>query len=113
MAQKAPVRVCLLIPVLVHCVFGTTAAADINPQQADAVLLQLGTDATSFDLARVSSRKGVSTVTSLVLHVNTSQQKGRRQVEAADHMVNGVSWTSWGRTSMAKPLLITVAGRSR
>ncbi|CAK0812941.1 unnamed protein product [Prorocentrum cordatum] len=97
MAQKAPVRVCLLIPLLVHGVCGTTAAAEVNFQQDDTVLLQLGTDATSFDLARVSSRKGVPTVTSMVLHVNASQQKGQRQVEAADHMVNGASWSQLGQ----------------
>ncbi|CAK0840349.1 unnamed protein product [Prorocentrum cordatum] len=97
MAQKAPVRVCLLIPLLVHGVCCTTAASEVNFQQDDTVLLQLGTDATSFDLARVSSRKGVPTVTSMVLHVNASQQKGQRQVEAADHMVNGASWSQLGQ----------------
>ncbi|CAK0877339.1 unnamed protein product [Prorocentrum cordatum] len=97
MAQKAPVRVCLLIPLLVHGVCGTTAALEVNFQQDDTVLLQLGTDATSFDLDRVSSRKGVPTVTSMVLHVNASQQKGQRQVEAADHMVNGASWSQLGQ----------------
>ncbi|CAK0843110.1 unnamed protein product [Prorocentrum cordatum] len=85
MAQKAPARACLLIPLLAHCVFGTTAAVE------DTVLLQLGTDATSFDLARVSSLKGVSTVT------NTRQQKGRRQVEAADHMAKGAFWSQVGQ----------------
>ncbi|CAK0789059.1 unnamed protein product [Prorocentrum cordatum] len=97
MAQKAPVRVFLLIPLLVHGVCGTTAASEVNFQQDHTVLLQLGTDATSFDLARVGSRKGVPTVSSMVLHVNASQQKGQRQVEAADHMVNGASWSQLGQ----------------
>ncbi|CAK0855800.1 unnamed protein product [Prorocentrum cordatum] len=41
--------------------------------------------------------QGVPTVTSMVLHVNTSQQKGRRQVEAADHVVKGASWSQVGQ----------------
>ncbi|CAK0897718.1 unnamed protein product [Prorocentrum cordatum] len=96
MTQKAPARACLLIPLLAHGVFGTTAAAEVDLQE-DTVLLQLGTDAASFDLARVSSLKGVSTVTSTVLPVNTSQQTGRRQVEAADHMVKGAFWNQVGQ----------------
>ncbi|CAK0804995.1 unnamed protein product [Prorocentrum cordatum] len=37
--------------------------------------------------------QSASAVISMVLHVNTSQQKGRRLVEAADHMVKGASWS--------------------
>ncbi|CAK0892548.1 unnamed protein product [Prorocentrum cordatum] len=62
MARTAPARACLLIHLLAHGVFGTTAAAEVDPQQ-DTVLLQLGTDATSFDLGRVSSPKGTTGTT--------------------------------------------------
>jgi len=54
MAQKAPARACLLIPLLAHGASGTTAAAEVDPQE-DTVLLQLDTDAAVSDLGRVDS----------------------------------------------------------
>ncbi|CAK0838822.1 unnamed protein product [Prorocentrum cordatum] len=74
-------------------VMASLVGAPVAAGPADSTMMQLGL---MVDRGN-ASQQSVSTLTSVVLHMNTSQQKGRRQVEAADHMVKGTFWSQVGQ----------------
>ncbi|CAK0827785.1 unnamed protein product [Prorocentrum cordatum] len=84
---------------MVHVLISAATFAFAYTVGADMQLMQMsvhGPDGLEAATLRTDFT-GVSTVTSMVPHVNASQQKGGRQVEAADHMVREASWSQVGQ----------------